>query len=476
MGNNRVFDYTEVARIYGEMNTITGDSGDPTSIAGLLHKINEEFTDVVNGPVGEDELALKGDAASDLKNSWDNTVGDHFAKFVENFGAWSTVVAQSAGDYSQFEQAVKGIKSANPLGWNSGGATDTASATGFYSNALSEQELTDLAAQAQFYQLTGATYVDTGMVSYAEKKKIWNTVQTVLAVGSIVSSGFSIWGAASGGLLTLAPSIGTPLASQVGTLGAMSLISKSGMGFAASNLGRAVAGVTAPAWLPFLQGAAINVAAWAPVVGTGFGLAAPVVGALNPNYDPATYLKGNLDMPVAVGESKTINGAEYTFMGSSNNGKNIYYDANKNIVYDDGHGNLLPVTDSTGQNAVYVEGGNTVLNAGNEVVGPQTTLKSDYIPKLNDEDYGNYFEKIDGLNENSISLSKREEAAAEQAAAGNVNVAVPGGTTPGEDDESTSGTNNGATTGTHQGNSSSGDENTTSGNNNSNNYTQGVMI
>ena len=41
MGNNRVFDYTEVARIYGEMNTITGDSGDPTSIAGLLHKINE---------------------------------------------------------------------------------------------------------------------------------------------------------------------------------------------------------------------------------------------------------------------------------------------------------------------------------------------------------------------------------------------------------------------------------------------------
>jgi hypothetical protein len=96
MGNNRVFDYTEIARIYGEMNTITGDSSDPTSIAGLLHKINEEFTEVVNGPAGEDELALKGDAASDLKNSWDNTVSDHFTKFVENFGAWSTAVAASA--------------------------------------------------------------------------------------------------------------------------------------------------------------------------------------------------------------------------------------------------------------------------------------------------------------------------------------------------------------------------------------------
>ena len=129
MGNSRVFEYAEIARIYGEMNTITGDSSDPTSIAGLLHKINEEYTEVVNGTAGEDELALKGDAASDLKNSWDNTVSDHFTKFVENFGAWSSAVAASAGDYTQFEQAVQGIKSANPLGWNSGGATDTASAT-----------------------------------------------------------------------------------------------------------------------------------------------------------------------------------------------------------------------------------------------------------------------------------------------------------------------------------------------------------
>ena len=58
MGNSRVFEYAEIARIYGEMNTITGDSSDPTSIAGLLHKINEEYTEVVNGTAGEDELAL----------------------------------------------------------------------------------------------------------------------------------------------------------------------------------------------------------------------------------------------------------------------------------------------------------------------------------------------------------------------------------------------------------------------------------
>ena len=398
MGNNRVFDYTEIGRIYGEMNTITGNSSDPTSIAGLLHKINEEYTELVNGTAGEDELALKGDAASDLKNSWDNTVSDHFSKFVENFGAWASVVAASAGDYTQFEQAVQGIKTANPLGWNSGGAADSASATGFYSTALTEQEIADLAAQAQFHQLTGATYVDTGMVSYAEKKKVWNTVNTVLAVGGVVSSGFSIVGAATGGLLTIAPSIATPLASQVGTLRAMSLISKSGMGFAASNLGRAVAGVTAPAWIPFLQGAAVNVAAWAPVVGSGVGIANAVTGVLNPNYDSATYMKGTLDMPVSVGGTRTINGADYTFVGSSANGTNIYYDSNKNMVYEDANGNLQTVTNSSGQPAMYVAGGNTVINAGNEVIGPQNTLRPNYVQVKKETEYDDYYDTLSNLS------------------------------------------------------------------------------
>jgi hypothetical protein len=312
--------------------------------------------------------------------------------------------------------------------------------------------------------LTGATYVDTGMVSYAKKKKIWNTVQTVLAVGGLVSGGISIYGGAlSAGV------------SGFGNAGIVGNAFRTAVGYNPLVMATPVMGwisahpiaTTALSWT-------MTGAYWLGAATSYSGIAANVVGWMNPNYDASKYLKGNLDMPVAVGESKTINGAEYTFMGSSNNGKNIYYDANKNIVYDDGHGNLLPVTDSTGQNAVYVEGGNTVLNAGNEVVGPQTTLKADFVPKMNDEDYGNYFETIDKLNENSISLSKKEEAAAEQAAAGNVNVAVPGGSKT-EDDDSTSGTN-GATTGTHKGNSSSTDENTTSGNNGSNNYTQGVMI
>ena len=432
MGNSRVFEYAEIARIYGEMNTITGDSSDPTSIAGLLHKINEEYTEVVNGTAGEDELALKGDAASDLKNSWDNTVSDHFTKFVENFGAWSSAVAASAGDYTQFEQAVQGIKSANPLGWNSGGATDTASATGFYSNALSEQDIADLAAQAQFYQLTGATYVDTGMVAYAEKKKIWNTVQTVLAVGSIVGAGFSIAPAISGGLFTVAPAITSPLAWKAGGAAAMGLISKSGMGFAAANLGRAVAGVTAPAWLPFLQGAAINIASWAPLVGASVGPAAGIVGALNPNYDPAKYMTGTLETPVAVGEAKTINGADYTFVGSSASGTNIYYDSNKNMVYEDANGNLQPVTDATGQPAMYVAGGNTVINAGNEVIGPQNTLKPDYVQVQKGEEYGDYFDTLDNLNGETTEWLNQYNAA--QTPGTVVNPPTPGTTgqaTPG---------------------------------------------
>lgn len=485
MGNNRVFDYTEIARIYGEMNTITGDSGDPTSIAGLLHKINEEFTEVVNGPAGEDELALKGDAASDLKNSWDNTVGDHFTKFVENFSAWSSAVAQSSGDYSQFEQAVKGIKSANPLGWNSGGATDTASATGFYSTALTEQEITDLAAQAQFYQLTGADYVDTGMVSYAKKKKVWNTVQTVLAVGSIVSSGCTMFSMVkTAGLLTPASTALVPVTASTALVPSAGAAAIPTVTASWAKMGWSILGGSAARWA-YSKGAskglalAVGIAAGsAGYTSAGTGVAANVVSWMNPDYDPATYMKGTLDMPVAVGEVKNINGADYTFVGSSNNGTNIYYDSDKNMVYDDGQGNLLPVTDAVGQNAVYTEGGNTVLNAGSELVGPQTTLKTEYIQKSNGEEYGKYFDELDKLNETSVSLSKKQEAAEEASASENVNVAVPGSTTSGkDDDDTTSGTTNATTNKPNSGNTTSGDDdNDSTSGDTSNNDTQGVVI
>ena len=53
---NRVFDYTEINRIYGEMNKITGDPGDPTTIAGLLKKIDDDYCNDT-GHYSEEELA-----------------------------------------------------------------------------------------------------------------------------------------------------------------------------------------------------------------------------------------------------------------------------------------------------------------------------------------------------------------------------------------------------------------------------------
>ena len=61
MSNSRVFDYAEVSNLYNQMNTITGDKSDPTSIAGILDKINIDYTDVVHGVVGEDEMAIFGE-------------------------------------------------------------------------------------------------------------------------------------------------------------------------------------------------------------------------------------------------------------------------------------------------------------------------------------------------------------------------------------------------------------------------------
>ena len=100
---NRVFDYTEINRIYGEMNKITGDPGDPTTIAGLLKKIDDDYHEVVEGPASENDMALLGDLGKQMLLNWENTSAT-FPNFVENFDAWSTVVAQAAGDYSKFEQ------------------------------------------------------------------------------------------------------------------------------------------------------------------------------------------------------------------------------------------------------------------------------------------------------------------------------------------------------------------------------------
>jgi hypothetical protein len=185
MSNSRVFDYTEISNLYNKMNTITGDKSDPTSIAGILEKINLDYTDVVHGVVGENEMAIFGELGQQMLLNWENTSAN-FPNFVENFSAWSTLVAQAAGDYSQFEQQVKGIQTASPLGWASGGMQDSFITTSVYADALSEQEIAQLAAVSEFHQLTGATYIDTGMVSYLKQQDFWEGVELGLDVLSVV--------------------------------------------------------------------------------------------------------------------------------------------------------------------------------------------------------------------------------------------------------------------------------------------------
>ena len=191
MSNTRVFDYTEISNIYNSMNQIIGDNSDPSSIAGLLHKIDNDYHEVVNGTAGEDALAIYGDLGAQLLLNWENTAGS-FPAFVENFSTWSTVVAQAAGDYANFEQQVKGIRSNNPLGWNSGGIQTGFVASSAYNQSFTDEELDEYAAGVQMYQQVGAYYVDTGMVSYAKKNAFWNGFGDVLSVVSIVASGCSL--------------------------------------------------------------------------------------------------------------------------------------------------------------------------------------------------------------------------------------------------------------------------------------------
>ena len=123
--------------------------------------------------------------------NWENTSAT-FPSFVENFSAWTTAVAQTAGDYSTFESQVKGIRTDNPLGWNSGGITDSYVATSTYANALTHEELDEYAASKAMYDLVGAYYVDTGMESQLKKTTFWSAFGEVMSVVGIVARGMSI--------------------------------------------------------------------------------------------------------------------------------------------------------------------------------------------------------------------------------------------------------------------------------------------
>ncbi len=227
---NTKFDYQQISSIYESMNNIIGDPSDPTTIAGLLKKIDDDYHEVVNGTAGEDYLAIYGDLGGTLLDSWENTAAT-FPAFIENFSAWSTVVAQAAGNYADFETQVKGIRSDNPLGWNTGGIQDSRVATSTYASAYSHDELDQHAALRQFYDTVGAYYVDTGMVSYAKTAGFLNGLTDVLSVVSIVTAPFSL---GASGVFSGAGKAGAGLADD-----AIGAAAKAGAGLGDDALGAA---------------------------------------------------------------------------------------------------------------------------------------------------------------------------------------------------------------------------------------------
>ncbi len=179
--SERKFDYNNVGTVYNQMKNINDN------IKTLLTDTDNE----VHNKVDVCEEAIYGDLGNQLLLSWDN-ISSNFPNFVDNFENWSALVAKASGDYSQFEADVAGFKNANPLGVTSKGATQGAVATSSYNNSLTAKDIEDLDVTTFFYEKTGATYIDTGMVSYAKTHKTMNIVGDALNVVSIVLCGVQL--------------------------------------------------------------------------------------------------------------------------------------------------------------------------------------------------------------------------------------------------------------------------------------------
>ena len=394
---NRVFDYTEINRIYGEMNKITGDPGDPTTIAGLLKKIDDDYHEVVEGPASENDMALLGDLGKQMLLNWENTSAT-FPNFVENFDAWSTVVAQAAGDYSKFEQEVQGIRSNNPLGWNSGGITDSYIATSSYADALTEDEIAVYASYSQMLALTNATYVDTGMVAFAKEYKKANIIDDVLTLGTALTLGTSsviaMKGAfsAGGALAAKMDAAGNVLRSGVG----YNKFVMSGLGHKifGTTVGKAVLGGTMTgAWgvgaaAGYLGAGGALIAAGgggAAIAGAAGGLAAAhIVDKLVPD-NKFNFTDTSIK---AQGTDVTINGQDYKYYGHTSNGTQILYNQNGDLVYQASDGSVARVG--------LINGGIANINNVDEetelvIQGTHAGREKDLVAQ---EAYKGYFDEI----------------------------------------------------------------------------------
>ena len=398
----RVFDYEKIADIYKSMNDITGDAGTPGTIAGILEQCNQEIENKVN----VSEQAIFGDLGSQLKLDWDN-FSSGFPNFVANFNNWATVVAKANNDYTQFEQDVQGFRDTHQFGVAAAtNMTDAFVNTGYYSNAHTADEIADLQSLASFYQLTGASYTDTGMVAYAKKAGFWNAVGDILNVAAIVMSGYTIVSQV-GKMISVAKNVGdggvraAQIAGATGSTNAEAQAAKSALRhigkFQASDLvkyNRTIIEKFARTGLgtrlmSTKVGSTVLTALDKPLIfmhyfnstgttaaGTHLayqysvqGLRPIALGAVGAAAaGTASNAVGDSTPYSLVGSPGTVyqmNNSLYTYCGTTTSGNNLYIDENDNIVYKASDGTMQSVTNSSGAPVTM----NSIDNEASLIVG-----------------------------------------------------------------------------------------------------------
>ena len=183
----RTFDYEKIAEIYKSMQEITGDAGSPESIAGLLELANKDMAE----KCGVEDEAIFGPLADQLTMDWGN-FSSNFPNFVANFNNWATVVSNASGQYSQFEEDVKGLKDANPLGYASEGRSMNYIDDSYYQKYSDENRAQfdeDYAALGAVMELTAADYTVSGASSRLKDHKFWAVAQIPFyAVGAVCTA------------------------------------------------------------------------------------------------------------------------------------------------------------------------------------------------------------------------------------------------------------------------------------------------
>lgn len=187
----RKFDYASISDVYNNINKIIGDSGDETSIAGTLNKIDLDVKDMVN----VSGQAIYGDLGNQLLLDWENT-SSNFPKFIENFNNWSAAIAKASGNYAEFEKSIAGFNKENPLGATSGGIKKSYIQTGDYHKYTEKKlnKLIDKVGAIVSYNYKG--FVDThgeeALKAHLTNAKISFGCETVGAVLSVFGAGKAI--------------------------------------------------------------------------------------------------------------------------------------------------------------------------------------------------------------------------------------------------------------------------------------------